>query len=188
MILPNKDIKALAFHTFSRRIPTFKVNSYVFMGKLKLSIVLFLVLVVSGQVLGQSVKYQKQKKEKIQKGSVFTKIINREAPADIVYEDKEIIAFVPLRPQAPVHFLIVPKKEIHTINDALEEDVPVLGRLFMVAKKLAKDYGISETGYRLSINNNEDSGQSVFHLHMHLMGGKKLGPMVDQDYRNKKGN
>ena len=111
---------------------------------------------------------------------MFTKIINRELPAHIVYEDSDIIAFVPLRLQARVHLLIVPKKEIHTINDATEKDLKVLGKLFLVAKKLAKENGISETGYRLSININEDAGQSVFHLHMHLLGGEKLGPMVAQ--------
>lgn len=126
----------------------------------------------------QSEAYQKQKAAKIAAGSVFTKIVNRELPATIVYEDDDIIAFLPLRPQAPVHYLIVPKKEIHTVNDLEEEDAMVMGRLFLVAKKLAKDYGISETGYRLAMNINEDAGQSVFHLHLHLLGGEKLAPML----------
>ncbi len=126
----------------------------------------------------QSKAYQKQKAEKIAEGSVFTKIINRELPATIAYEDEEVIAFLPLRKQASVHFLIVPKKEIHTINDVEEEDALVLGKLFLVAKKLAKENGISETGYRLAMNINEDAGQSVFHLHMHLLGGEKLAPML----------
>jgi len=129
----------------------------------------------------QSPEYQKKKAEKIEKSSVFTKIINRELKATIVYEDEDIIAFVPLRLQAPVHLLIVPKKEIHTINEVSEEDTLLLGKLFLVAKKLAKEQGISETGYRLSMNINEDAGQSVFHLHMHLLGGKTLGPMVTQE-------
>ncbi len=128
----------------------------------------------------QSKTYQKNKIEKIEKGSVFTKIIKRELPATIAYEDDDIIAFVPLRLQAPVHLLIVPKKEIYTINDVTEEDTLLLGKLFLVAKKLAKEKGISETGYRLSMNINEDAGQSVFHLHMHLLGGENLGPMVTQ--------
>lgn len=140
-----------------------------------------LVLFVATTGWSQSKQYQKQKSDKIAKGSVFTKIINRELPATIVYEDDDIIAFVPLRLQAKVHLLIVPKKEIHTINDATDEDLIVLGKLFLVAKKLAKEKGISETGYRLSININEDAGQSVFHLHMHLLGGQKLGPMMTQD-------
>jgi histidine triad (HIT) family protein len=129
----------------------------------------------------QSPEYQKKKAEKIEKGSVFTKIINRELEATIVYEDEDIIAFVPLRLQAPVHLLIVPKKEIHTINKVSEEDTLLLGKLFLVAKKLAKEQGVSETGYRLTMNINEDAGQSVFHLHMHLLGGKSLGPMVTQE-------
>ena len=129
---------------------------------------------------GQNITYQQQKVEKIAKGSVFTKIINRELPATIVYEDNDIIAFVPLRLQAPVHLLIVPKKEIYTINEASDKDALLLGKLFLVAKKLAKEKGISETGYRLSMNINEDAGQSVFHLHMHLLGGEELGPMVTQ--------
>ncbi len=131
----------------------------------------------------QSEAYQKQKAKKIAEGSVFTKIINRELPATIAYEDEEVIAFLPLRKQAPVHFLVVPKKEIHTINDVEEEDALVLGKLFLVAKKLAKENGISETGYRLAMNINEDAGQSVFHLHMHLLGGEKLAPML---YRKEK--
>ncbi|MFD2513145.1 histidine triad nucleotide-binding protein [Pontibacter locisalis] len=127
-------------------------------------------------------------------GSIFSKIIKREAPATIVYEDDDVIAFVPNRLQAPVHLLIVPKKEIPTINDITEEDAMLLGKLFLVAKKLAKENGIAETGYRLAMNINEDAGQSVFHLHMHLLGGKKLGPMVtqtetdSQQEKSKKGN
>lgn len=129
----------------------------------------------------QSTEYQKKKARKIEKSSVFTKIINSALKATIVYEDEDIIAFVPLRLQAPVHLLIVPKKEIHTINEVSEEDTLLLGKLFLVAKKLAKEQGISETGYRLSMNINEDAGQSVFHVHMHLLGGKTLGPMVTQE-------
>ena len=145
-----------------------------------LPFVLFLLCLNTVTSYGQSVAYQQKKAKKIEKGSVFTKIINREAPATIVYEDDDIIAFVPLRLQAPVHLLIVPKKEIPTINDVEDEDALVLGKMFLVAKKLAKEKGIAETGYRLSMNINEDAGQSVFHLHMHILGGKKLGPMVTQ--------
>ena len=140
------------------------------------------LLLMGAYASGQSMDYQQKKAKKIANGSVFTKIINRELPADIVYEDDEIIAFVPIREQAPVHLLIVPKKEIYTIYDASEEDVLVLGRMLLVAKQLAKEKGISESGYRLAMNINEDAGQSVFHLHMHLLGGKTLGPMVTQDY------
>ena len=142
-----------------------------------LSAVLFLSFNI---LFSQSEEYTANKNAKIKNGSVFTKIINRELPAEIVYEDEIIIAFVPLRKQAPVHLLIVPKKEIYTINDLEEEDELVMGKMFLVAKHLAKEFGVSESGYRLSVNTNEDSGQSVFHIHMHLLGGKKLGPMVDQ--------
>ncbi len=146
----------------------------------KLGLAALLLLSTPFNSLAQSAEYQKTKKEKIEKGSVFTKIIQRELPATIVYEDSMIIAFVPLRKQAPVHFLIVPKKEIYTINDVSNDDIPVLGRMLTVAKILAAENGIAETGYRLSINTNEDAGQSVFHLHMHLLGGRKLGPMTDE--------
>lgn len=149
---------------------------------MKHSIFLFALLFLTiSMSWSQSPEYQKMKTEKIKKSSVFTKIINREINANIVYEDEDIIAFVPLRLQTPVHLLIVPKKEIRTINEVSEEDTLLLGKLFLVAKKLAKEKGISETGYRLSINVNEDAGQSVFHLHMHLLGGKTLGPMATQE-------
>lgn len=139
-----------------------------------------LFLLASFQLYGQSEAYQKQKAKKIEEGSPFTKIINRELPATIVYEDNDMIAFVPLKEQAKVHLLIVPKKEIQSINDADEKDALLLGKMLLLAGKLAKNNGIAESGYRLSINTSEDAGQSVFHLHMHLMGGNKLGPMVDR--------
>lgn len=126
----------------------------------------------------QSKEYQQKKNDKLAKGSVFTKIINKKLPATILYEDKDVIAFIPNRLQARVHVLIVPKKEIPTINDVTEKDALVLGKLFLVAKKIAKEKGISETGYRLTMNINEDAGQSVFHLHLHLLGGENLGPMM----------
>lgn len=142
-------------------------------------IIIFLILSISIiNTYSQSSDYKKEKERKISEGSVFTKIINRELPAKIVYEDDDIISFVPNRLQTPTHLLIVPKKEIYTINDITEADTNVLGKLFLVAKKLAKEYGVSESGYRLTINVNEDSGQSVFHIHMHLLAGKKLGNMT----------
>lgn len=148
------------------------------MKRIILTCILFICIGFSAR--SQSESYQKKKTAKIKEGSVFTKIINRKLPATIVYEDNDIIAFVPLRLQAKVHLLIVPKKEIYTINDITEKDILLLGKMFLVAKKLAKENGIAESGYRLSMNINEDAGQSVFHLHMHLMGGNELGPMVDQ--------
>lgn len=107
--------------------------------------------------------------------SIFTKIINQEIPASIVYEDSEIIAFNDISPKAPIHILIVPKKPIPTVNEAIEEDAELLGKIILVASKIAKEQGIAERGYRLVINCNEDGGQTVFHLHCHLIGGKKLG-------------
>ncbi len=148
------------------------------MKKLLFFISALILVGISGW--SQSKTYQKEKTKKIKVGSVFTKIINRELPADIVYEDDDIIAFVPLRKQAPIHLLIVPKKEIYTLNDIKDEDTLLVGKLFLVAKKLAKENGIAETGYRLTINTNEDAGQSVFHLHVHLLGGRALGTMVNQ--------
>lgn len=130
----------------------------------------------------QSEAYLKQKAEKLAQKSPFEKIVDRELPATIEYEDEFIIAFIPLRKQAPVHILIVPKKRIPTLNDLTDEDEAIIGKMFRVAQRLAKEKGIAETGFRTSFNNNEDSGQSVFHLHMHLLGGKKLGPMVTQNY------
>lgn len=106
--------------------------------------------------------------------SIFTKIINREIPADIIYEDEELAAFKDINPQAPVHILIVPKKEIATINDATEEDAELLGKIILTAKKLAKDLNIDKRGYRLVLNCNEEAGQTVFHIHCHLLGGRVM--------------
>jgi len=137
------------------------------------------VLIYSG-LLAQSASYQKEKARKIEGGSPFTKIINRELPATIVFEDEDIIAFVPLKEQAKVHLLIVPKKEIQTLNQADQGDALLLGRMLLLAAKLAKENNIDASGYRVSMNMNEDAGQSVFHIHMHLLGGNTLGPMVDR--------
>lgn len=110
--------------------------------------------------------------------SIFTKIINREIPATIVYEDELVIAFKDINPIAPVHVLIIPKKEIPTVNDATAEDEQMLGRMFTAAAKIAKDSGIDASGYRLMVNINKDGGQEVFHIHMHLLGGRSLGRML----------
>ena len=104
---------------------------------MKIHLTLFISIITLSFSYSQSNDYQKQKEEKINNGSVFTKIILRELPATIEYEDDEIIAFVPLRLQAPVHLLIVPKKEIYTINDANDSDIELLGKMMLVAKKLA---------------------------------------------------
>ena len=106
--------------------------------------------------------------------TLFTKIIRRELPADIVYEDDEILAFRDINPQAPVHVLIVPKIEIATVNDIQPEHAELIGNMVLVAQKVAKQEGIAEAGYRLAINCNKHGCQLVFHLHMHLIGGKQL--------------
>jgi histidine triad (HIT) family protein len=110
--------------------------------------------------------------------TIFSKIIAKEIPADIVYEDDLVLAFRDIAPQAPVHILIIPKKEIPTANDVEAADEAVLGRLFTVAARIARDEGIARAGYRLIVNCNEDGGQEVFHLHMHILGGRSLGPML----------
>ncbi|MGB9702354.1 MAG: histidine triad nucleotide-binding protein [Candidatus Kapaibacteriota bacterium] len=106
--------------------------------------------------------------------SIFTKIIKREIPADIVFENEEIIAIKDINPQAPVHILIIPKKEIPTINDLTAEDLPLIGKLVDVARQIAKEKGIEKDGYRLVFNVNEGAGQTVFHIHLHLIGGRKM--------------
>lgn len=110
--------------------------------------------------------------------TIFTKIINGEMPSDIVYRDELVTAFRDIDPAAPVHILIVPNKEIATVNDLTEDDERTAGRLLLVARQIAKQEGIDESGYRLIINCNRDGGQEVYHLHMHLLGGRPLGPLV----------
>ena len=109
--------------------------------------------------------------------TIFSKIIRKKIPSDIVYEDESILAFRDIAPQAPVHFLIIPKKAIPTVNDVTSEDEQVLGRLFLVAAQLAKEHGVDESGYRLSVNCNSDGRQEVFHVHMHMMGGRQMQRM-----------
>lgn len=110
--------------------------------------------------------------------TIFTKIINKEIPANIVYEDDDIIAFKDIAPVAPIHILVLPKKEIATINDITEEDTVLIGKVYLTIKKLAKEFGLAENGYRVVSNCNEHGGQTVFHIHFHLIGGEKLGTMV----------
>jgi histidine triad (HIT) family protein len=110
--------------------------------------------------------------------SLFTKIIQGDIPADIVYRDELVTAFRDINPAAPTHILIVPNKEIPTVNDLTEADEQMAGRLLLVAKKLAEQEGVAENGYRLILNCNKHGGQEVFHLHLHLIGGRPLGPMI----------
>jgi histidine triad (HIT) family protein len=110
--------------------------------------------------------------------NIFAKIIAGEARADIVYQDALVTAFTDINPQAPVHILIVPNKEIPTANDVSPADEQMLGHMFIVAKLIAAQRGIAERGYRLIVNCRADAGQEVYHLHMHLLGGRRLGPML----------
>jgi histidine triad (HIT) family protein len=110
--------------------------------------------------------------------TLFEKIIAGEIPASIVFKDDRVTAFRDIAPQAPVHLLIVPNKPIPTANDVGEDDERMLGHMFVVARDLAKQEGIAENGFRLIVNCNKHGGQVVFHLHMHLLGGTPLGPML----------
>jgi len=105
---------------------------------------------------------------------IFCKISNRSIPSKIVYENEQVLAFEDLNPQAPTHILIIPKKHIATLNDAAAEDQSLLGELILSAANIAKDRHISGSGYRLVANTNAGAGQSVFHIHFHLLGGRSL--------------
>ena len=110
--------------------------------------------------------------------TLFEKIIRGELPADVLFRDDRVIAFTDIRPVAPTHILIVPKKPIPTANDIADEDESLIGHMVIVARDLAREKGIAENGYRLIINCNAHGGQEVYHLHLHLIGGKPLGPMI----------
>ncbi|MCB1683952.1 MAG: histidine triad nucleotide-binding protein [Pseudomonadales bacterium] len=105
---------------------------------------------------------------------LFCKIVNRELPADIVFEDDGFIAFNDISPQAPTHLLIIPKKHFATVNDLTVADIDVPGGLILRAKALAVEKGIAESGYRLIFNCNAEGGQTVYHIHLHLLGGRQL--------------
>ncbi len=110
--------------------------------------------------------------------TIFSKIIRQEIPTPLLYQDDLVSAFRDIAPRANSHILIVPNKHIPTINDVGSDDEVALGRMITVAKKLAKEEGIDESGYRLIMNCNKDGGQEVYHIHMHLLGGQSLGPML----------
>ncbi|HID7801960.1 TPA: purine nucleoside phosphoramidase [Proteus mirabilis] len=112
--------------------------------------------------------------------TIFSKIIRGEIPADIVFQDDTVTAFRDISPQAPTHILIIPNKLIPTVNDVTAQDEQVLGHLFVVAAKIAQQEGIAEEGYRLVMNCNKHGGQEVFHIHMHLLGGKPLGSLLSK--------
>ncbi len=115
------------------------------------------------------------------KDTLFSKIVKKEIPAEIVFQDDRVTAFRDINPQAPSHILIVPNKIIPTVNDVAEEDEALVGYLFIVARNLAEQEGIAEDGYRLIINCGRHGNQEVFHLHMHLVGGRPLGRMIQSD-------
>jgi histidine triad (HIT) family protein len=110
--------------------------------------------------------------------TLFERIVAGEIPADIVFRDERVTAFRDIHPRAPTHILIVPNKAIATANDIADSDEALVGHLFTVARDLARKAGIAESGYRLIINCNKDGGQEVYHLHVHLVGGKPLGAML----------
>ena len=107
--------------------------------------------------------------------TLFDKIIAREIPADIVHEDDEVLAFRDIRPQAPVHVLFIPKRPIATLDDAVATDAELIGKLALAAAAYARREGYAERGYRIVMNCNEDGGQTVFHIHLHLLAGRAMG-------------
>ena len=110
--------------------------------------------------------------------TIFEQIMAGEIPADVVYRDDRVIAFRDINPQAPVHILIVTKKVIPSVDEIADEDESLVGHLFTVARDVARQEGIAESGYRLIVNCRDDGGQEIYHLHMHLIGGQPIGPMV----------
>ena len=108
---------------------------------------------------------------------IFCKIAAGEIPAKVMYEDDEIMAFEDISPKAPVHVLLIPKEHFSTLNDPVGTDAPLLGKLMVKAADLAKEAGVAEGGYRVLVNTNPDGGQEVYHLHMHMMGGRQIGGM-----------
>lgn len=105
---------------------------------------------------------------------LFCKMVRKEITPDIVYEDNDVLAFKDIRPQAPIHILVIPKKHIATLNDLQAEDAELMGKIFFVAKEVAKQVGIDQSGFRTVFNCNRDAGQEVYHIHLHLLGGRKM--------------
>lgn len=105
---------------------------------------------------------------------IFCKILKREIPSKIVYEDDQCLAFEDINPQAPIHILVIPKKHISTALDISEADRELLGHLVLVASRIAQEKNIAQSGYRLVLNTNRDAGQTVFHIHLHLLGGRVM--------------
>lgn len=105
---------------------------------------------------------------------LFLKIVSREIPADIIYETDEVLAFRDINPKAPVHVLIIPKSHIRTVNDISDDQAELIGSLYLAARDIADAEGVSETGYRLVMNCNRAAGQEVYHIHLHLLGGRNF--------------
>jgi len=106
---------------------------------------------------------------------LFCKMVEREIKADIVYENDDVLAFRDINPQAPLHVLIIPKRHISTLNDLQDKDEVTVGKLYLAAKEIAAESGVAEDGYRAVMNCNAAAGQTVFHIHLHLLGGRNLG-------------
>jgi histidine triad (HIT) family protein len=106
--------------------------------------------------------------------TIFSRIVKKEIPAKIVFEDEEILAFYDIEPQAPIHIVLIPKKAIPTLNAATAADTLVLGKMMLTASKIAKDLDLAEDGYRLVMNTNKNGGQTVFHIHLHLLAGRPM--------------
>lgn len=109
---------------------------------------------------------------------IFCKIIKGEIPSNKVYEDDKILAFRDINPVAPVHILVIPKKHISYVTELEKEDEPLVGKIYSIINKIAKEEGVDETGFRIVVNCKEDGGQEVPHLHFHIIGGKKLGTKI----------
>lgn len=109
---------------------------------------------------------------------IFCKIIKREIPADIVYEDEQIIAFKDINPVAPIHILVIPKKHISSLAQLEIKDENLIGKIYTIINKIAEEQGVKEKGYRVIVNCGKDGGQEVGHLHFHLLAGKKLGEKI----------
>ena len=148
-------------------------------------LVAILSLIAFQPAIAQSEAYKQLKAKQLSEKSPFQDEIDGKYPERILYQDNDVMALKSFAPQMPVHVLVIPKKRIATLNDLTKEDERIVGRMVVVAKQLAKDMGIAETGYRLAFNTNEDAGQSAFHIHLHLLGGAKTGAMVDQTWRNR---
>ncbi len=112
---------------------------------------------------------------------LFCKIVTQEIPAELIYEDEYVVAFNDINPQAPTHILIIPRKHIATLNDISDEDIKVTGKMIQAAATIAKNMGFAEDGYRTVFNCNQHGGQTVYHIHLHLLGGKAMGWPPYQD-------